>query len=542
MKRLLLILFLLLTTVNLAYSADFQIQRYYDFSGGLNTTQTNTMIADNEAAAIQNISFDEPGAIKKRTGYTVSPSTNTVNTGSEIKGLYDYVKQDGTQYFITGSSSTIKRYNSAVDGHWVTLCSTATLTDGQYYDYTVFNDTCVITAPGDIPKKWYGTLGVTENIDTGTDPDDWRPNTAAYCETYDYRLWFGNITDANGGVTDTVTPNRLRYSSDLGTISFEKADAYPPLHYFDMDDSAITGLGVAGSRLIVFCTNKIYAIAGNANSTTISYYRILLNDGIGCPSNRSIVSLEDKLYFIGKDGHFYVTDGYNVQRISDKIVGTVNGQNKAQLGRVCGSYYPKYQQVWWSVPTGSSTYNDNIFVYYPKLGAWSIYDGINAGSIAQRKVSGDIKLYTGDSAAGLVYLQDSGNSDYDASTTTASAINAYFTTKSYGLGYPEMLKRFDSCYVNANHQGDWDLALEFSMDFGNALYNTSIDLNPDSVLWGAFNWADGYFWSASTKRMTTEVPIEKDGQFLRIKFSNANAGEPFSIYGFTIKYTPYPLY
>lgn len=541
MKKLWLTIFFLLTVVSLGLAADFQIQRYYDFSGGLNTTQTNTMIADNEASAIQNISFDEPGAIKKRTGYTVAPSTYTVVNSAEIKGLYDYVKQDATQYFIAATSSTITKYVAAATA-WSVLCSTATLTDGQYYDFTVFNDTMVITAPGDIPKKWYGTLTATENIGTGTDPDDWRPNTVAYCETYDYRLWFGNITDANGGVTDSVKPNRLRYSSDLGTVAFEGVDAYPPLQYFDMDDSSIVGLAVAGSRLIVFCSNKIYAIAGNANSTSISYYRILLNDGIGCASNRSIVSLEDKLYFMGKDGHFYITDGYNMQRISDKIMGTVNGENKAQLGRVCGSYYPKYQQIWWAVPTGSSTYNDNIFVYYPKLAAWSVYDGINAGSIAQRKVSGDYKLYTGDSAAGLVYLQDSGNSDYDASTYTASGINAYFTTKSYGLGYPEMLKRFDSCYVNANHSGDYDLSLEFSMDFGNALYNTTIDLDPDTVLWGAFNWGSGSFWSASTKIMTNEVPIEKDGQFLRIKFSNTNAGEPFSIYGFTIKYTPYPLY
>jgi hypothetical protein len=539
-KKILLTLFLMLTTATLN-SADFQIQRYYDFSGGLNTTQTNTMIADNEASAIQNISFDEPGAIKKRSGYTVSPTTYTVVNSAEIKGLYDYIKQDSNQYFIAATSSTINKYVAAATA-WSVLCSTATLTDGQYYDFTVFNDTMVITAPGDIPKKWYGTLTATENIGTGTDPDDWRPNTAAYCETYDYRLWFGNITDANGGVTDSVKPNRLRYSSDLGTVAFEGADAYPPLQYFDMDDSAITGLAVVASRLMVFCPNKIYAISGQSDTTRISYYRIPISDGVGCPSNRSIVNVDNMLYFMGRDGHFYKTDGYNVQRISDKINGTIAGLNKAQLGRVCATYYPKMGQIWWSVPTGSSTYNDNIIIYYPKLNAWSVYDGINAGSITTRKVSGDYKLYTGDSAAGFVYLQDSGNSDYDASTTTAKAIDSYFTTKSFGLGYPEYLKKWDSAYINTNHQGVWSVDVEFALDFGKSLYYTNINLNPNTAIWGTFVWGDGSLWSATTSISIDELPIERDGQFLRLKFANDSAGQPFTIYGFTLKYSPYPLY
>jgi hypothetical protein len=538
-KKILLTLFLMLTMVNLAGAVDFQFKKYYSFNGGLNDSMSNSLIGDNEASDLLNITFDEEGAIKKRTGQ-VCFSTNTVNVGAEIKGIYDYIKRDGTQYLIAASSSTIKKYNSSTLD-WDTLCSTATAVSTDYYDFDVFMDTCIIVNGKDIPKKWYGT-GNTENIGTGTDPDDWRPNTAATVAVWDYRLWFGNITDANAGSTDSVTPNRLRYSSDLGTVAFENADAWPPLNYFDMDDEKIVGLATCGARLLVFCPNKIYAIAGNSNSTTISYYRVLLNDGVGCASNRSIVTSNGKVYWISRTGNIYVTDGSTITEISKKISTTINGLNKSRLPYSCAGKLEKYGQIWFSVDDGSGTTNDTILVYTEDLGAWSIYTGINASAMAERKVSGDYQLYTGDVAAGLIYRQDYGYSDYIASTTTASGIDAYYITKSFGVDYEAFTKTFDAAYVKSNYPGTYLLKVFTYLDDGMQINTDTLDLNPHVATWGSFVWGDGSIYTASTKIGIAELPIEKDGNFIKFKFQNSTVNQSFTIYGLTLKYNVRPLY
>ncbi len=528
----LLIPFLVITFLSVLSFAEMSLKRCYDFTGGLDEKRTDIFVNDNNATAIQNVMFVERGAIKKRTGY-VKVSTTTVNSGVAINGLYDYQQSDGDSYLVAASTSYIKKLATDVIT-WTTICSTSSATSTDYYDWTTHQDYCIITDGKSIPKKYDGG-DQTTNIETGTDPDDWRPNVAKYCESWDDRLFLGNITDANGGVTQTTNYNRVRYSADLGSTAFEGADAWPATNYFDIDDVSITGMAVLGPRLSIFGPNSITIVAGDETSYTINYYVKKIIEGIGCISNNSIQNVGNELFFLDESGHIYAFDNGSIRLLSDSISTTIDGLNHSKLNIAVSGVYPKYHQYWLAVANGSSSTNNLVLVYDYILNAWTKYSGINAGVMALRKIDGIEYLYTGDATTGsYVFKQDYGNND------NSTAINAYFTTKNFGVDLEEFEKKFEAVYLTLKQSGNWDLTVEQTLDYGRMVITTDVNLTQGTVLWGHFNWGAAN-WTSSNAIIDNKISLSEPGKFLKLKFSNANADEPFTIYGFTIQHQPYPL-
>ena len=512
--------------------AQMQYRRYYDFTRGLNDKAMNIFIKDNEASKLQNVMFIETGAIAKRTGYEKLIST-AVNDGVAITGLYNFWKADGsTSYVITTSTSYIKKLNSAGDG-WDVLCSTASATSTDYYDFCSHQDYCIIVDNKSVPKKYLSGAATTD-IGTGTDPDDWRPNTAKYCQSWDYRLWFANVVDADAGVTQTTNRNRVRYSSALGSTAFEGAEAYPPVQYFDIDDSEITGLAILGPRLTVFGPDSITIVAGDETSYVINYYVKKIVEGTGCVSNNTIVNVENELFFMDESGHIYAFNGGRIRLLSDKISTTINGLNKSVLYKACAVVYPKYTQVWFSVADGTSTTNNLILVYNYKLNSWTKYSGINAAVMALVKVNSVEYVYTGDATTdSFIFKQDTGNND------NGTAIDAYFTTKSFGDDLIEHNKKFDSMYLYVKQSGDYDITVQYDVDFGQATKTTLVNIASDAPIWGQFVWGD-FTWGGRTVILES-IRIDQQGNFINFTFANDVINETFTIYGFTLLYEPYPL-
>lgn len=531
-----LILSLFLMTFCGTISAEFY--SFNDFSGGLNNKFTNIAIADNEAADIRNINISsERGAIVKRTGYVVI-SSNTVAGAYEINGLYDYQQGDSDSYVIACSSNTIKKLNTnGID--WDIICSTSSIISGDYYDFTTFNNTAddtdslIIVDGTSIPKKYNGGTN-TIDIGTGTDPDDRRPNYASLCETYKNRLWFsGKMQEANGGVAGSVVYNRIRYSGDYGAPNvIEGADAWPADWTFTADDEKVTGLKTFNGALVVFGLNSISEIRGEMYASTNGFVIRQVLRGVGCISDRTIAAIDNEIYFLDRSGNIYSYDGSGVTLRSDKIATTIAGLNKSQLTKAAGCYYPKYHQYLLAVANGSSSTNNLLLVYDTLLQAWTVYDGINASSMALVEISNALYLYVGDASGGYIYKLDSGDIDYPLNVATG--INAYYTTKYFSLPLTEQEKIFDSVYLTVEQTGNYNLVMTSKMDFEKTQNTQLITLASANPKWDECKWNDSK-WGGVKTTMIKKLSISKAANFMSLIFNNSNYGQPFKIYGFGLR-------
>lgn len=537
LKKAVLALYLLFLAV-LPVQAEFI--SIFDFSGGLNNKIINTEIPDNCASAIQNINLSyETKSFRTRAGY-VCVSTNTITGAYEVKGIYDYQQADGDNYLIVASSNTIKKL--ATDGiTWNVLTPSSDVSAGSldYYDFCVFVDTCIITNGADVPMKYYGDTSLYD-IGTGTDPDDRRPNFAQFVERYHNRLWFsGKMQEADGGVAGSTVYNWVRYSGDYGAPNtFEGADAWPADWVFKVDDEKVTGLKSFNGALVVFGLKSISDIRGEMYASDNGFVLRKVLDGVGCVHDRTIVEVDNILYFMDITGHIYSYDGSTVQLRSDAITTTINGLNKAILTRACGAYFPKFHQIWWAVATGSASANDTMLVYDTLYNNWTVYDGIDASAMALREVSGEKLLYTGGSSDGYIYRMNYGESDYPANVQTA--INAYYSTKYFPTYLKEQEVVFDSAYLTLLQSGNWDVTVKTEYDFGRTQSLTLINLNPGGSLWDTMVW-DTDTWAGEDTYMIKKIDLSKAGNFIRLTFSNANIGEPFQVYSARIKYRPLEL-
>ena len=511
-----------------------------NFAGGLNNRYISSIIADNEASDIQNINLSvNVGAITKRTGYAViCPSAITSPSSFEINGLFDYKQSDGDQYLIACSTNSITKLNTAATG-WDVLCSTSSIASGGYYNFCNFDNTLIINDGASVPKKYIGGTA-TIDIGTGTDPNDWRPNYCQYAEKFQNRLWVsGKIQEANGGVAGDEKYNRVRYTGYYDyPYTFEGVGAWPPLWYFDIDDEKVTGLRNFNGELIVFGLNTVNKIQGQMYASDNGYTLNKIISGIGCISERTIVLMDNELYFMDKSGDIYSYNGANFTLKSAKISTTINGLNKTKLSKSVARYYPKYHQLWIAVPYGSSTTNDLIMVYDTLLQAWTIYKGINASALELVNNSNSLYLYSGDASTGYVYKQDTGNTDY--LSNTATAIDAYYITKDYSGMAKEQEVIFDSIYLTFIQTGDYNLTVGINIDYTSTTSSQLVNLNPGTSLWDSFIW-DVDKWAGSETIKTNKLSLNEAGNFINLKFSNNNDAQPFTIYSAKIRFTPLEL-
>ena len=509
-----------------------------NFGGGLNNKVSSTEIASNEARDIKNINLSYAiGQINKRTGY-VSVSTHTVYGAYAITGGFDYANGVGTQYLLACSTSTIRKYNSSTAGHWdiITPSSTVSITSTDYYDFEVFVDTCVIVGGQNVPQKYYGG-SLTYDIDTGTDPDDHRPNYAQYVERFKNRLWFGGkMQEADAGVAGSLTYNRVRYSGDYGAPNiFEGADAWPENWYFNIDDELITGMKTFRDSLIVFGLHSINAIRGEMYAATNAFTLTKLTNSVGCISNRTIVPVDNDLYFMAPSGHIYSYDGSSVQLRSDKISTTINALNKLYIQYSVACYFPKYHQLWVSCPTSSATTNDQVLVYDTLYDTWSIYSGIEASVLFLREVNNEYQLYSGSAAYGYLSRQDSGDIDYP--NNTATDIDAYYSTKYFSTDMKERDNIFDSIFVTVEQSGDYDLKVKAITDYGKYQTEYLIPLTPGGSLWDQAVW-DVDTWAGEDTVLIKKLGLNRAGSFISLTFGTAYQSQPFTIFGARILFNP----
>ena len=76
-------------------------ESYRDFSGGLNTQQSNDMMKDNQVVIAENIDLALTRSIKKRTGRTAFATNHPWLDTSPIQGMFKFVNNAETVLIVS---------------------------------------------------------------------------------------------------------------------------------------------------------------------------------------------------------------------------------------------------------------------------------------------------------------------------------------------------------------------------------------------------------------------------------------------------------
>ena len=201
------------------------------------------------------------------------------------------------------------------------------------------------------------------------------------------RLYFTDYTQGN-----EIDPDVIVWSSTID---------------FDPDDGdAITGISPCGSGIVVFKHRSTFMLTG---SNSMDFYVRKVSSAVGCASHRSIVGHQGMVIFLDtmNPGVFMYDGSVNFTMLSRKIdplIGRIVNPERS-----CAIIKDERYYLFCDDQDAVDPYDETVYVYSLKTGAWTKYRGINVESVCRRS---DGSLLAGASApTGKVYRLLTGYSD-----------------------------------------------------------------------------------------------------------------------------------
>jgi len=257
-------------------------------SKGLNNLGAPNLIDDREWADLKNIEFDEGGVARKRMGYTTYSASLTASNGLGylLNDTYDQVCtiDSDTFKYTTGTSWTSVTSITFTSGRETTM----TQARGELYIWNGSNggskwDGATLSRPGTMPSAKFSIYYHDFHICAGTG-------------TKKNRVFISELADSS---KFTRASGSLNNSTEVpGATVFSGTTA----NYIDIlpdDGDSIKGLGIFQDTVIVFKQFSIYSMVLDENGVpTVS----LITRAAGCVAHKSIVNVENDLYFLSREG------------------------------------------------------------------------------------------------------------------------------------------------------------------------------------------------------------------------------------------------
>lgn len=432
-----------------------------DLSAGMNERTHNTQLEDNEVELFENVDISTTGARIKRPGLTLVKDVGA----SSIAGLFGFNPVGGTPEFIAQSGTTLYTWDGV---------SPATFTSRKS-DFTASTDTEIIkafeTGEGDVilvktdSNNWFRMntghtfqdLGSTAG--TGTDS----PPASKVATFYRNRLW--------------VLKNDELFFSDAAPSDYSTA-FNTTTNAFRMNvGNAKTVYGTYDLGLLVGGDEQIWALNPSVVPDPTSDKPEKLLD-MGIVARKTFVQIGDDYAFLAYDGvrglKRTIQDKLQLGRsepLSYKLKDQTADINWDYADNACAIFFDNKYFI--ALPTGSSTTNNVVWVYFPATNGWSVIpSGWNVNCWATFKVDGEEQLFAGESTAdGLVYRAWSGVDD------NGTAITYTEIGKNEDLGQPMIKKAGGEINVVAAVSGDYDIDVYASFDDGGFNLLGSVNLS-----------------------------------------------------------------
>jgi len=276
----------------------FSVYQSFDFSGGLNIKEQTAEIKPQECVLSQN--WVSSGlAIEVLPGYTkLNPAPIPGKTRNPVKSMFRFVNPNNpsVKKFIINCDDSLFAADE-VTGTFTPIISGLDETAG--FDYVNFGDGYCYMVNGVDPLKKYNGLSLYNIISA--------PRGAAIGVHFN-RLIVGGTQQY---------PGRFYFSEPGDPEGFDLINNFQELPSVDGDGIAKIIFFLDGT--IIFKHHSIWRVSGNLQPFPIDN----ISDSIGCCAPKSVVTHEDKLFFVSNTRHVYCYDRSNMINMTENYIGEI---------------------------------------------------------------------------------------------------------------------------------------------------------------------------------------------------------------------------
>lgn len=427
---------------------------YLDYSSGRNTQNAPYLLTERQCRDDLNVHTSLSGDIEKRNGFvTLSGATLTGEPAKATLVHSAFPANTTTKSLILGvrtatTDSLVKMTTAGVASNLKTGLTANTRWYFAQADVNAGEGPIFGMNGVDTPQRWNGAAASTSDwvATTGTVPKEGK-----YLTYFSSRLW-------------CAVGSRLQFSGLTG--SSPDPMSWGTENYVDLepnDGQVITGIGIAGSYLVVFKARKTYIVYDLVTGANRQ-----ISNQVGCVAHRSIVQTPAGLLFLSEDQGICKTDGSSVKPFSEEIEPDLDEVASSPTTQAQAAGVLEGQRYYLSVSMGG-TRNDHTVEYDLENQSWWLHDcAVNQFALVDP--SGTPTLYSADSLSSARVSKAFVN---DVFTDNGSnyAGGAFWTSpwRAWGVGSgglnPHIVKRINEIRVDG--VGTWDayVATDFSDDF-----------------------------------------------------------------------------
>lgn len=517
-------------------------QAIFNPSKGLNNYGAPNLIDNKEWADLLNIQFDESGIVRKRMGFenysaslTSAQGLGTLNTQS----VNQVCTIDGTSFkYSTGSSWTTSSSISFTASKEVTMTQCR---DNLY----IWNGTdggakwtgTTLTRPGTMPRAkfsvWYNSYQICSGVDT-------QPHRVYFSRLQDESV-FTNLSTFTTLNDSTQVPGATVFNNASNDAQF--IDVNPG------DGDKVTGLGIFSNILIIFKERSIFQFTIADNGTLAIPDLLPITKAAGCVSHKSIVPVENDLYFLSREGVRVIgneANYFNAIRtniLSRPIQPTIDAMKASAYEQANAIYFDNEYII--TIPDSAGTINKTI-VYNREFKAWSIWDNINSDTFTVFKDT--------NSNYNLLFLPTTGTQTYKFTpgvySDAGQPINSYILSKVFDFGNPDITKYFvDLGLMFRTISGTVNIEVYTE---GNVLLGGTAGIGGNPVTDGMGISMLGYTilglgggtsgTGSSFADEVRRVVLNTNSTSIRFKISNNTNNENFVLLGYIHAFYPYGHY
>ena len=414
-----------------------------NFAGGLNQSADDSLLSVNQSRDAQNVDVSS-GTLKTISGYSKYIAAAAPAGITRLMKFYKNNTSTGavTSYLLAATATAIYYWTGSA---WSALATGLTSGDWDYLNYQISSTDVIIMGNGsDVMKKWDGTT--FSNLG-GTPP------VAKSISLHAERLWATGVK---------AYPNTVYYSDDLNPENWTGGeDAAGEVYLPTWDGGVCIGVSNIFSDLVIFKTNNIFRVVG----TYPSVYEVKqVYSSVGAIAEKTIVSGNDRAFFLSKDGLYYYNGVSAYPLLGDMAKDVVINPSYAKNAV---SIIHK-NVLYCAFPEGNSTANNVVFVYDLLNKNLMIWRGLAVTDFMEYE---DKLLFT--DSTGYVYTMD-GN----AATFDGTNISAYWETPWQDLDAFRVTKTADTLYFYAKGNG----IMRVDVTFDGKTKTKNVTLSPSGKL------------------------------------------------------------
>ena len=454
----------------------------------------------------RNVRFT-PGYVSKSLGKTYLATTDGA---LPVRDAFTFIGTDGVVRTIVCCDAQVFAFNSDFSASSdITPAITPTGGASDLWQFALVSGLPILTNGKNAIWKWaaYNTI---------LTPLAGAPTFAKRISSVLHRLVVSNISE--GGF---VYPGRTRWcepgNPENWTIGTDGKAGYHDILNYNTIASALVNIVAQvthGERIFYFTERGVWS---SDFSQATKQFR-LIDQEAEIMGPRAACRLKGHVYFIGKKD-IHRTSGQLTEDIGlpirDELFKSVNPDALA-----AAFAFPVLStgEVWFCVPTGSSTVPDTAFVYNEELKNWTILD-VNFTCHADSDTTAIPAEIVGNANGDLLQL-DLGDNDFSASAY--QAVDGQIESGDMSFDLPNNMKKVAEVIPDLKAQ---DTVCELLVQVG--VRNRLAD---------DIKWSDPGTFTIGSSEKVDFSGFRKEGKWIRIRFYSNQKDTPWSLSGYTIKY------